>query len=94
MVKKDFFANWRGHLVDAKSKIQNQWKPAEGSSLNDHQRKILNEGVVIRRPKGDYYVKLFAKDEENQLYSVVVSVESELGNLIASMAEIGFVTAQ
>ena len=90
MEKKILLTNWRGRLVDARN--QNQWRHAIGSSLDDDDKEILNEGGIVSRPKGGYYVKLFAMDEENQLYSIIVSVESELPNLIASMGEVGFVT--
>ena len=90
MEKKILLTNWRGRLVDARN--QNQWRHAIGSSLDDDDKEILNEGGIVSRPKGVYYVKLFAMDEEKQLYSIIVSVESELPNLIASMGEVGFVT--
>lgn len=71
---------------------QNRWKPAEGSSLKPKEWDRLNDGEVIRHDKGDYE-KVFAKDEDGQLWSVIVMGSHELDSLLQGLRAVGFAAA-
>jgi len=90
-MRKSFFLNWEGRMLSAT--IQNRWKPAEGSSLKPNEWDILNEGGVIRHEKDSSCEKLFAKDEEDQLWSVIVNIGNELDSLLQGLRRAGFAAA-
>ena len=78
-------------MLDANT--QNRWRPAEGSSLKPKEWNLLEEGEVIRHTKCVGCEKLFAKDEDNQLWSVIVNIGSELESLLQGLRTAGFVVA-
>ncbi len=78
-------------MIDANT--QNRWKLAEGSSLKPKEWNLLNEGEVIRHAKCVGCEKLFAKDEDNQLWSVIVNIGNELDSLLQGLRTAGFVVA-
>ena len=72
---------------------QNRWKPAEGSSLKPKEWDRLNDGEVVVVNKGGDYKKVFAKDEEDQLWSIIVTVSYELDSLLQGLRAVGFAAA-
>ncbi len=80
-MKKNFLENWRGSVSYGK---QNQWRQAQGSSLEERELEVLNAGGVVMHPKDKNTTKVFARDEDGNLWSVIVrnvhlaSLENEL----------------
>jgi len=69
-MKKKFLENWRGSVSYGR---QNQWKRAQGSSLEDPDLKILDAGYIVKRSKDRNTTKVFVRDEERNLWSVIVN---------------------
>lgn len=68
-MKTEFLKNWRGATTYGQ---QGQWVQAQGSSLNESEVQTLNDGGIVRHPKGKSLTKLFVRDEEGTLWSVIV----------------------
>ena len=85
-MKEDFLKNWRGPATFGK---QNQWVPAQGSSLDEQELKTLNAGGVVEKQKNDSLTKLFVRDEEGKLWSVIV-LNIHLADLENCLKEVGY----
>ena len=68
-MKKNFLKNWRGPVAYGK---QNQWTRAQGSSLKDNELETLDAGGIVKHPKDKNTTKIFVRDEEGNLWSVIV----------------------
>lgn len=68
-MKEDFLKSWRGSTAYGQ---QNQWARAQGSSLTEGEVKILTAGGIVKHAKGKSLTKIFARDEDGNLWSVIV----------------------
>jgi len=85
---KNFFQDWRGDFPNPFAK--NQWAKAEGSSLKREEKKALASGGIATHDKTCGAVKVFAKDSEGTLWSIIVPT-AQLPAIKKSLAEAGFV---
>ena len=85
-MKENFLKNWRGPATFGK---QNQWARAQGSSLKDGELKTLEAGGVVEKPKTKSLTKLFVRDEEGNLWSVIVC-NTELTALENELKSVGY----
>jgi len=85
-MKENFLKNWRGPATFGK---QNQWMPAQGSSLDEQELKTLNAGGVVEKEKTKTLTKLFVRDEEGKLWSVIVR-NIHLTALENNLKEVGY----
>lgn len=87
---KNFFQEWRGDFPNPFAK--NQWVRAEGSSLEKEEPKILANGGIVVHPKCSGAVKVFAKEADGCLWSIIVP-STKLSSLKKDLHEAGFVTS-
>jgi hypothetical protein len=85
-MKKVFLENWRGSTTYG---LENQWAKAQGSSLTEGEVKILNEGGIVKHAKGKSLTKIFVRDEEGSLWSVIVH-NLHLASLEDDLKKIGY----
>ena len=88
-MSKNFFLDWKGDFINPFSK-NNQWSRAQGSSLSNKQKAILNRGGIVLQNKDDLAVKVFAKDSCGNIWSVIVPTD-KIEVLKADLARAGFV---
>lgn len=86
---KNFFQDWRGDFTNPFAK--NQWTKAEGSSLKNEEIKVLANGGIATHKKTCGAVKVFARDPEGGLWSIIVPT-AKLSVIEKSLAEAGFGT--
>lgn len=83
-MKKDFLESWRGSNAYGQ---RNQWTRAQGSSLTKTELAILDAEGVVKHAKGEHQTKIFVRDEDGNLWSVIVHnvhltvLENELRNV-------------
>ncbi|MBQ5945229.1 hypothetical protein IJL65_02265 [bacterium] len=85
---KNFFKEWKGDFSNPFAK--NQWVQAEGSSLKGKEPQILAKGGIVVHKKCENAVKVFARESENLLWSIIVPT-SRLDDLKRDLVAAGFV---
>ena len=85
-MKKEFLQNWRGSAIFGQ---QNQWARAQGSSLEEDELMTLDAGGVVKKQKGNSLTKLFVRDEEGNMWSVIVR-NVDLAVLENNLKEVGY----
>ncbi|MBR4634039.1 hypothetical protein IKO50_03670 [bacterium] len=70
-MKEDFLKNWRGKSLCIGD--QTRWQSADGSSLTDGEKEVLNKSGVVFHPKGKRLTKLFVMDENSKKWSIIVA---------------------
>ena len=83
MSKREFLLNWEGSCAE-------HWSEAEGSSLKKTEWKNLhNGGIVVHPKKGCRKSKLFAVDEEGNLWSLIID-DQRLDRLKKDLQIVGY----
>jgi hypothetical protein len=83
-MKKDFLRSWRGSNTYGQ---RNQWVQAQGSSLTETELATLDSEGIVKHAKGKSLTKIFVRDEDGNLWSVIVhnvhltALENELKNV-------------
>jgi len=86
-MKKNFILSWRGNLLC--SGQQCNWVKAQGSSLSDKDKLALEQGAIVEKPKCKELTKVFARDEDGTLWSVIVH-NLHLSDLESQLKGVGF----
>ena len=98
MNKVDFLKSWRGPAGNLTLGADLRWKSSEekkdgmrvfGSSLTPADEKVLNDGGVVCHKKPVLYTKLFVKDENNLLWSIVIP-NKHLPDLMQKLKNVGY----
>jgi len=82
-MKKNFLLSWRGNLLEC-------WVKAQGSSLSEKDKLALEQGAIVEKPKCRELTKVFARDEDGTLWSVIVH-NLHLTTLEDQLKGVGFV---
>ena len=85
-MKKKFLLSWIGGAISGE---QCSWVRAQGSSLGDDDKRILDEGGIITRPKCRELTKVFARDEDGNLWSIIVH-NLHLATLEENLKKVGY----
>ena len=85
-MKEDFLKNWRGSTNFGR---ENQWSEAQGSSLSKKEKRFLASGGVVFHPKEPSLTKVFARDEQGKLWSVIIH-NLHLSALETKLKEVGY----
>jgi len=86
-MKENFLENWRGRSLYIGD--QTQWHLADGSSLTNGEKEILNKSGVVFHPKGKHLTKLFVMDESSKKWSIIVA-NLNLDSLKEELQNVGF----
>jgi len=89
-MKKEFILSWRGNSLF--SGQQSNWVQAQGSSLSDKDKQALAKGAIVEHPKTRELTKVFARDEDGNLWSVIVH-NLHLTTLENQLKNVGFLLA-
>lgn len=87
MLKSEFLKNWRGSALAPG--VQNQWVRAEGSSLSDCEKNALSRGRIITHDKLFPFKKIFAMDEQSNLWSIIIK-DAHMTPLVSALCNVGF----
>ncbi len=93
MDKKDFLDAWIGSNSYGQS---GKWRPSDGSSLKKKEKDALSAGsVVVHEKRGTLpsLSKVFAKDEEGILHSVIILTRN-LKSLKEELHEVGYIVKE
>jgi len=85
---KNFFQEWRGNFPNPFA--TNQWVEAEGSSLKGKEPQVLANGGIVVHPKSSNAVKVFARESNDRLWSIIVPAD-RLDSLKQDLVAAGFV---
>ena len=85
-MKKVFLKTWTGGM-NSFGQCE-KFKEAEGSSLSDDERSLVDNGGIALHSKGNKDTKVFVEDENHQMWSVTVR-NSRLGELKRKLREVG-----
>ena len=86
-MKTEFLKNWTGG-TNSFGQCE-KFKEAEGSSLSNDERAVVNDGGVALHKKGGRDTKVFVMGDNNDMWSVTVK-NSHLPELKQRLKEVGY----
>ena len=87
-MKKNFLKAWTGGINSFG--LREEWKRAQGSSLSENERSIVESGGIAFHKKGSRDTKVFAQDEDHEMWSVTV-MDLHLADLKNRLKEVGYI---
>jgi hypothetical protein len=86
-MKKKFLESWTGG-TNSFGQCE-KFQRAEGSSLSQRQKDVVNSGGVASHGKGSRDTKVFVEDEDHNMWSVTVK-NSHLADLHSQLKGVGY----
>ena len=87
-MKRNFLENWTGGVNSFGQ--SERFKGAQGSSLSDGERNVVNTGGIAFHKKGGRDTKVFLEDENHNMWSVTVK-NTRLADLKLKLMEVGYI---
>jgi len=86
-MKKKFLENWTGGVNSFGQ--SEKFKGAQGSSLSENEKDVVNTGGIAFHKKGSRDTKVFVEDENHNMWSVTVK-NAHLADLKSKLVEVGY----